>query len=248
MDKIKNNPLKYIKIFVLVYFVSNITLEILRYSMLDLLLNFPITVKTVLCLVISYIPFLIFTLYIFKFYNKNKSHILLTITYGISALFGMITLISNISQLKYMFYWETFQQWLYYGCIEQIIRTIFGTIVLAITIFNTVNCITKFKFLRASQILITIQAILTIILFLITVIIHIITGKAITVFTITGWLMNLTSLISMFAYVVFWKFGVSATSTTPTENALYSIKKQLDEGIIDMDEYNSKKTEILNNL
>ena len=174
--------------------------------------------------------------------------LLLTLTYGISALFGMITLISNIAQLKYMFYWETFQQWLYYGCIEKIISVIFGVIVLAITIFNTVNCIAKFKYLRASQTLILLQAIITVISISITISIHIITGKPITFLAITGWLMNLTSLISMFAYVVFWKYGVGATSTTPTENALYGIKKQLDEGIIDIDEYNSKKAEILNNL
>lgn len=246
MDKLRNNPLKYIKILTLIYLASSIILDTLHYSVLALML--PLTIGDIFGFLVSYIPFVLFTFYIFKFYLKNRSHLLLTLTYGISALFGMITLISNIAQLKYIFYWDTFQQWLYYGCVEKIISVIFGVIILAITIFNTVNCIAKFKYLRASQTLILLQAIMTVISISITISIHIIVGKPITFLAITGWFMNLTSLISMSAYVVFWKFGVSATSTTPTENALYTIKKQLDEGIISVEEYNTKKEEILSKL
>ena len=73
MDKLRNNPLKYIKILTLIYLASSIILDTLHYSVLALML--PLTIGDIFGFLVSYIPFVLFTFYIFKFYLKKKIQI-----------------------------------------------------------------------------------------------------------------------------------------------------------------------------
>lgn len=243
MNSIKNNPLKYLKIFSLIYIILNVILRIVYMAIRTdlyadyIYFNNTMFVLSVFGMLLSYAPFVMFMVYIFACYSKNRNHILLTIAYILSAVIGLITLVVNLSTLKNINYWTLRQSYTIVSCI-------FSVVSLAFTVFYIVDCCSKFKYLKISQKLITIQLIFNV--FYITT--NIFTAKAITAIITVSWLLNITYLISLFTYYIFWKYGVSAASAESTENALYDIKKQFDDGIITEQEYNQKKTEILNKL
>ncbi|MBQ2774290.1 MAG: SHOCT domain-containing protein [Clostridia bacterium] len=249
MNNIKNNPLKYIKLFSIIFLVSSLVLRIILTFLQSGEINFQFIIPTFLVTLLSYIPFILFMVYIFTCYSKNKNHILLTISYIILALINLSSVISNfssIASLKYLLY-NPSNQIIYYFT-RQILSVVFSIIVLAFTIFYVADCISKFKHLKTSQKLITLQLILTAINNLASTILIVIMGNTPPFTIIFSFLTGLMGLLSPLSYYIFWKYGVSATSATPTENALYAIKKQFDSGIITEEEYNQKKTEILNNF
>ena len=241
MNSFKSNPLKYLKLFSIIYFVANFVLRLV----VQLLSKYSggMTVASLFAMVLTYLPFVLFMVYIFACYTKNKHHSLLTTSYIVNAVVTFITLISTISVLKYFKHY-TFSELIRYGYISNILNPVFSGIALVFVVFYIVNCISKFKYSKAVQTLVIIQFILG----LISVAIGIITSNTVTFTTVLSWLASITSLLPTLTYYIFWKYGILVTSTTPTENALYNIKKQLDDGKITEQEYNQRKTEILNKL
>lgn len=229
MNKIKDNPFKYLKIFSIIYLALSVIFKIISGISQSIQYDIPCDFIYVILEIVCYIPFGLFLVYIIKFYSKNKHHILLTVSYALSSVLGIISLFCAI--------FNTFE--IYDEFTPALVISLLSYVVnIGIAIYYTYDCFSKFKHLKISQIISIIKMFGSIV----PVITSIILVSSVGLLT---FLLNLTGLLCSFVYYVFWKYGVTVSSDKLAENALYEIKEKFDNGIISEEEYNQKKAEIL---
>ena len=236
MSNVRNNPIKYLKIFSLVYLISSFGLELI-YCTIAGCYYFNIIFD-----LLSYVPFIIFTVYLFSFYEKNRKHISLITVYVVSAIGSVLLLIRHNNFCKLRAFDNPMDNIYYFvGITYFAMDFIFSVLYL-------VDCISKFKYIKYSQKIVTVQLVAKPIYILITIVSDMVFEMELSNMSLFPILLRTLGLLSVYTFFVFWKYGVTATSTTPIENALYDIKKQFDNNIITEQEYNQRKKDILNKL
>lgn len=246
MNKIKNNPLKYVKIFSLVYLISSVVLETIYYALACSLFNhFSFSI---LQMVLPYVPFLFFLVYVFFIYGKNENHILLIISYIILAYSKLSSISSNIIYLKNLFLYETAEA----NVLTDIyIHLIINLSVFVFSIFCIIDYISAFRHLKVATVFVQTQLIVfgfsITILSTSTLTTNLMGNSVIEIIlSIIYCLVELIDLIAIFTYFVFRKFELCENNEIFVEKSLYQFKRAYDKGKITSDEYNCKKESILN--
>lgn len=245
MNKIKNNPLKYIKIFSLVYLISSVVLETIYYALVCSVNHFSFSI---LQMVLPYVPFLFFLVYVFFIYGKHENHILLIISYIILAFLNLMSIISTISYLKILFLNNLAEANM---LTNTYINLITNLSVFVFSIFCIIDYALAFKHLKVAVVFILAQMII----FSVSIIIRSIltfttnlTGISFIeiIISIIYCLVELSDLIAIFTYFIFRKFELCENNAVFVEEKLYQLKRAYDNGKITYDEYNCKKESILN--
>lgn len=240
MSRIKENPIKYVRLFSMIYLIAFLVLRILYY----VISGYPIDAPTLLGLLLSVIPMSLFLVYTYKFYGTKKSQILLPLSYIVSLAINLFSTLVNIRRVHNGVLYFLFG---YSGGI--IISLLFQLISLGISVFLIYDCFNNFKSLKISKKLVIISAIISILSTFGNTLSSLIFGITIfSVFTVITLLTNLTSLLSYFAYIIFWKFAVDKRNISPLEYDLLSLKQSYEKGEITEEQYTIKRAEILNSL
>lgn len=240
--KIKENPIKYVQLFSLIYLITSVTTTFIYYIIIG---QVAFNVGAVFGVLMSKLPFVLFLIHSWKFYGTNKTQLLLPISYILSIIMSFFSIIQSIKNMGYIAYYNSFAMAARYGMIDYILNLLFGTIGLAICIFLLVDCLSKFKRLRISKKLVIVNAAVSITSMLVSIIIDLIFGYNFGFLAVVGIAMNLCSVFSLSAYIIFWNLAIDRLNITPTELNLIELKKMFDNGSITLEEYNLKKTELL---
>lgn len=248
MNDIKNNPIKYVKLFAILYLIANVITRIIYYTTASIIFSYGVSFASILGIIISVIPIVLFIIHIFKFYGTKKTQILLPISYIISIVMSFFGLIQNIQNVRYINYYSSAAQALRYGAIDSILNIVFNIIGLGFAIFLLITCFNNFRTLKTAKKIILINAGVSVFSILLGIVLDIITGYSISFLFISSYLISLTAVLSHIAYIIFWLYAVDKRNISPLENDLIAIKQQFENGIITEEQYNQKKTEILNKL
>lgn len=242
IERIKENPIKYVRLFSIVYLIMSITTTLLYYIIIgQVAFNFG----SVIAVLISKIPFVLFLIYSWKFYGTKKTQALLPVSYTLSIIMSFFAIIKNIRNLGYISYYNSFKMAVRYGMLDNILNVIFGLVGLSIAIFLLVDCLSKFKRLKASKKLVIVNAAISMTSIIIGTIIDLSFGLTFTILSVVGILMSLSSVFSLSAYIIFWNFAIDRLKASPIEFDLIQLKKMYENGIISEDVYTQKRTELL---
>ena len=245
MDNIKNNPIKYVKLFALLYLIVNVALRIVYYAVMSITFSIAISLATIIGVVISVIPILLFIVYIYKFYGTKKTQILLPVSYIVSIALSLFGLVQNIKDVRYISYYSSTAQALRYGVIESIVNIIFSIIGLSLAVFLLVTCLNSFKTLKTAKKIVLVNVAISLLSVLTGIVLDIIAGYSLTVMFLISYLMSLSTILAHGAYVIFWNFAIEKRDISPLEYELQSLKELYDNGAITKQEYNEKKALVL---
>lgn len=243
IERIKENPIKFVKYFSLTYIIASLLMTILYYLIIG---RVAFSLATLLGVVISKTPIILFLVYAWKFYGTNKTQVLLSLSYGLSLVLSFFALIQNIRNLRYITYYNSFAMAARYGMVDYILNILFGFIGLGITIFLFVDCLSKFKRLHISKKLVIINAATSVFSFIVGIITDLIFSGSFTIVSVVAILMNLCMVFSLSAYIIFWNLAIDKRNTSPMEMNLKELKELYENGKITSDEYSRKKAELLN--
>lgn len=235
MSKIKENPIKYAKLFSLMYLAINTVLRVIYYIVISIMFSTSITFSMLIGIVISNIPTIIFTIHIFAFYGTNKTQLLLPISYIVSvamSLFNMVQSVDNVASAVS-------------GSVVSVILDIVG---IGISVFLIVDCFSNFKRLRISKKLVIISAGISCFAILLDIVISVIGGYALYGFYIVSILISLTSIIGMITRIIFWNYAIDKSNVLSMEDTLLLLKQQYESGLISEKDFNQRKTDILSKL
>lgn len=246
MNSIKKNPIKFVKLFALLFIIASVFSRIFYYISMSIVYSNVVTPASIFSLLVSYIPITLLLVYAFKFYGTNESHIVLTISYITSIILGLFGMVSNIKNLRYIFYYSSISQAIRYGALESFINILFGIVSLIFSIIFLCTCLNNFKTLHIAKKLTIINAGLSLLSIFIGLILDFIFGAVFHIMFFASFIMTLSSLLSHAAYIVFWNFAVDKRKTSPLEYELLSLKELYETGKITEQEYNEKKLAVLN--
>lgn len=227
MKKIKENPIKYVKTLVILYVVLDLTTRILASASLGLGHIFLSLIETI----ISYIPVILFAVYVFLYYKTGKKQKLLPLAYVATAVLQLLEI-------------------LIYGLQNADISDI---VALIVSVFLAIDAFTGFKRLGISKKLVILNAVVVLVFTVMAVIrfvnlpgyyweyISVLTG-------IMYCVQVFVSVILMLAYVIFWNFCIDKKKMSLLENDLVYLRQQFDMGEITEQEYLKKKEEVLSKL
>lgn len=240
--KIKENPIKYVRLFSLIYILTNLITTFIYYLCIGrVALNFA----TILGLLFSKVPIILFLIHTWKFYGTNKTQVLLPISYIVSIIMSFFSIISSIRNLRYITYYNSFAMAARYGMIDYFLNLLFGTVGLGISIFLLVDCLLKFKRLNVSKKLVVVNAIISLSSMLIGIVVDLLFGYRFALLSIVGIAMSLSVVFSLIAYIIFWVFAIDKANTSPIEISLIELKKMYESGKITVEDYNIKRAELL---
>lgn len=245
MDNIKNNPIKYVKLFALLYLIVNVTLRIIYYAVTSAILSHAISFATIVGVIVSIVPILLFIVHIYKFYGTKKTQILLPVSYIVSIALSLFGLVQNIKNVRYINYYSSTAQALRYGVIDSIVNIIFTIIGLSLAVFLLVTCLNNFKTLKTAKKIILVNVAISLLSILIGIVLDIIAGYSLTVMFFISYLMSFSSILAHGAYVIFWNFAIEKRDISPLEYELLSLKELYENGSITEQVYNEKKAIIL---
>ncbi len=250
MNKIKENPIKYVRLFTLIYLIVNVITRIVYYSALSIIHSFDIEAATILGITISLIPTILFIIYVFLFYGAKKSQILLPISYFVSIVINLFSLIQNIHNMRYIHHYSSFEQALRYGIVDDILNILFSVVGLCFAVFLLTTCLNNFKTLKTAKKIVIFNAVVSIFPFLLGIILNLAKGYSynLSLLFIFSSLVSLSPILSHFAYIIFWNFAVEKRNVSPLEYDLVSLKQRYEKGEITEEEYNNKRADILNSL
>ncbi len=248
MNRIKQEPLKFIKIFSILYIVFSLVTRIIYYATTSAVYRYPISFSTIFSFIISIVPISLFIIYIYKFFGTNKTQILLPLSYGVSIFLSLVALVQNIRNVRYISYYSSAAQALRYGVIDSLINILLGIIGLAFAIFFFITSLSNFKQLKIAKKIVLINAAISIFSMLFGFILDLVTGYSITIIYGLSFLISISSLLSHMAYIVFWLYAVDMRNMPPLEYDLITLKKKFENGEITEADYNLAKERILNEL
>ena len=244
MSKIKENPIKFVQLFSIIYLVAYAILRVIYNIVVSSVYELQyFDIFEILGIIISLIPITLFLVYIYKFYGTKKTQILLPISYIVSLALNLFSFIQTIG------YSRNYTLYILFGhTIAAVLTFILKVIGIGISVFLLVDCFTNFKYLKTSKKLVIISAFVSLVPALTDIIFSAFTNGSFTILNVLSCLMNLTGILSCLAYIIFWNFAVEKRNVSPLEKDLITIKQQFENGVITEEQYNQKKTEILNSL
>lgn len=248
MNRIKQEPLKFIKTFSFLYIVFSLATRIIYYATTSAIYKYPISFSTVFSIIISLIPISLFVIYIYKFFGTDKTQILLPLSYGVSIFLSLFGLVQNIRNVRYISYYSSAAQALRYGLIDSLVNILFSLVGLAFAIFFLITSLSKFKQQKIAKKIVIINAAISIFSILLGFILDLITGYGITLIYGLSFLISISSLFSHMAYITFWLYAVEQHHMPPLEYNLITLKKKFENGEITEADYNLAKERILNEL
>lgn len=244
MSKIKENPIKFVQLFSIIYLVAYAILRVIYNIVVSSVYELQyFDIFEILGIIISLIPITLFLVYTYKFYGTKKTQILLPISYIVSLALNLFSFIQTIG------YSRNYTLYILFGhTIAAVLTFILKVIGIGILVFLLVDCFTNFKYLKTSKKLVIISAFVSSVPALTDIIFSAFTNGSFTILNVLSCLMNLTGILSCLAYIIFWNFAVEKRNVSPLEKDLITIKQQFENGVITEEQYNQKKTEILNSL
>lgn len=244
MSKIKENPIKFVQLFSIIYLVAYAILRVIYNIVVSSVYELQyFDIFEILGIIISLIPITLFLVYTYKFYGTKKTQILLPISYIVSLALNLFSFIQTIG------YSRNYTLYILFGhTIAAVLTFILKVIGIGISVFLLVDCFTNFKYLKTSKKLVIISAFVSLVPALTDIIFSAFTNGSFTILNVLSCLMNLTGILSCLAYIIFWNFAVEKRNVSPLEKDLITIKQQFENGVITEEQYNQKKTEILNSL
>ena len=244
MSKIKENPIKFVQLFSIIYLVAYAILRVIYNIVVSSVYELQyFDIFEILGIIISLIPITLFLVYTYKFYGTKKTQILLPISYIVSLALNLFSFIQTIG------YSRNYTLYILFGhTIAAVLTFILKVIGIGISVFLLVDCFTNFKYLKTSKKLVIISAIVSLVPALTDIIFSAFTNGSFTILNVLSCLMNLTGILYCLAYIIFWNFAVEKRNVSPLEKDLITIKQQFENGVITEEQYNQKKTEILNSL
>ena len=246
MNNIKNNPIKYVKLFALLYVAVSIVSRLFYYISMAVVYSQSVVPSTIFGFLLSYVPVVLLLIYSFKFYGTNKSHILLTVSYIVSIVLSFIGVINNIKSIRYIYYYSSIAQAIRYGALETLLNIVFSIVALVFTVILLCTCLNNFKTLKIAKKIVIINAGLSVVSILFGLILDFIFGAVFHIMFFASLLMTASSLLSHAAYIIFWNFAIDKRTTSPLEYELLSLKELYENGSISEQEYNEKKAVVLN--
>lgn len=245
MNKLKSNPIKYVKLFALLYVALSIVSRIIYYISMSIEYSESVVPASLFSMVLSYVPITLFLVYVFKFYGRNQSQTMLIISYVASIVLSFIGVINNIKNIRYIYYYSSIAQAIRYGALETLINIIFSIAGLIFAVILLCTCLNNFKTLGLAKKIVIINAGLSVVSIVFGLVLDLIFGAAFSIIFISSLLMTLSSLISHAAYIVFWLYAIDKRNTSPLEYDLLSLKELYENGTITEQEYNEKKALVL---
>ena len=244
MSKIKENPIKFVQLFSIIYLVAYAILRVIYNIVVSSVYELQyFDIFEILGIIISLIPITLFLVYTYKFYGTKKTQILLPISYIVSLALNLFSFIQTIV------YSRNYTLYILFGnTIAAVLTFILKVIGIGISVFLLVDCFTNFKYLKTSKKLVIISAFVSLVPALTDIIFSAFTNGSFTILNVLSCLMNLTGILYCLAYIIFWNFAVEKRNVSPLEKDLITIKQQFENGVITEEQYNQKKTEILNSL
>lgn len=248
MNKIKENPIRFVRLFSIIYLVAYAFLRVLYNIALSAVYEFQYYdtaefLVLILGIVISSIPITLFLIYTYNFYGTKKAQILLPISYIVSLTLSLFSFIQTMG------YSTTSTLYILFGhTVAAVLTFILKVIGLGISVFLIVDCFTNFKYLKTSKKLVIIGSFISIVPALTDIIFSAFANGSFNILILLSCLINLTGILSCLAYIIFWNFAVEKRNISPLEKDLISIKQQFENGIITEEQYIQKKADILNQL
>ena len=248
MNKIKENPIRFVRLFSIIYLVAYAFLRVLYNIALSAVYEFQYydtaeILVLILGIVISSIPITLFLIYTYNFYGTKKAQILLPISYIVSLTLSLFSFIQTMG------YSKNYTLYILFGhTVAAVLTFILKVIGLGISVFLIVDCFTNFKYLKTSKKLVIIGAFISIVPALTDIIFSAFANGSFNILILLSCLMNLAGILSCLAYIIFWNFAVEKRNVSPLEKDLISIKQQFENGIITEEQYIQKKADILNQL
>lgn len=239
LNRIRTNPLKYLKIGTIAFLISDLfqeALSILNYgasSARDLLMYAVYAAAPILFLV-----------YLFVGYPKNKSHVLLPISCIVHSAYFLWICIKNRDMLSMLVsrgsvvwiphnIWSLLNLWLY------VFLFFYWVLVVFAFAAHALNGFTKFKYLRVSRIL----GVLPFACKAMYAVCNLFFGHS-GYSLLTNLLTLFGALVSAAVWFIFWFWGVSALPAAATANPrLYALWQQLERGEITAEEYDRRRNE-----
>lgn len=248
MSKIKENPIRFVQLFSIIYLAAYAFLRVLYNIALSAVYEFQYydtaeILVLILGIVISSIPITLFLIYTYNFYGTKKTQILLPISYIVSLTLSLFSFIQTTG------YSKNYTLYILFGhTVAAVLTFILKVIGLGISVFLIVDCFTNFKYLKTSKKLVIIGAFISIVPALTDIIFSAFANGSFNILILLSCLINLTGILSCLAYIIFWNFAVEKRNVSPLEKDLISIKQQFENGIITEEQYIQKKADILNQL
>ena len=147
MSKIKENPIKFVQLFSIIYIVAYAILRVIYSIVVSAVYELQyFDVFEIFGIVISLIPITLFLVYPYKFYGTKKTQILLPISYIVSLALSLFSFIQTIG------YSRNYTLYILFGhTIAAVLTFILKVIGLGISVFLLVDCFTNFKYLKTSK-------------------------------------------------------------------------------------------------
>ena len=246
MNNIKSNPIKYVKLFALLYIVVSLCSRLFYYVSRAVVYSDSVVPSTIFSSLLSYVPIVLLLIYSFKFYGTNKSHTVLTVSYLVSIVLSFIGVINNIRSIRYIFYYSSLAQAIRYGALETLVNIVFGIVSLVFAVVLLCQCLNNFKALKTAKKIVIINVGLSVVSILFGLILDFIFGYVFNIMFFASFLMTASSLLSHAAYIILWNYAIEKRNTSPLEYELLSLKKLYENGSISEQEYNEKRTNVLN--
>ena len=237
LKRLQNDPIKYVKIFAWVYFVSsflyNAVASFQPYIYAEVWPSQVVLLQVMHNYAIGSIPFVLFLVYIHLFYQKNQKHILLIFSFIATVLLSIYNY-AEIADLRRYFDATTFF-W------NHKLPLLVG---LVPSVIYLVSSASGFKFLKVARCTSVVCAIFNLVRALGSIFTTSWQSFELTLFIVV--LSVVFTVASGLTSVVFWNCAVRRDCVSKTEKALIKLKKQLESGAITEEEYNAQKAKILN--
>ncbi len=212
MDIIKKEPLKFLKIFSLVYLIASVVLEAVYLFLYfyEFGSQWYYYTSSVFSMILTYVPFVLFTVYLFSCYQRDKNHSLLTefcILYALSNIISLYSAINvEVSYYRISIGVGTMVH------INNYVNIICSCITVAFAVSCFVSCVSKLKNVKATQVLSVINFTVHVLSVLFSFVYSFITKDAINGFYIVSMINWIIGIIVPIVYIVFWRYAVSLPS------------------------------------
>lgn len=248
MDNIKNNPIKYVKLFALLYLIVNVVSRIIYYAVTSIVLSYSISLATIVGVIVSIIPISLFIIHIYNFYGTNKTQLFLPVSYILSIALSLFGLVQNIKNVRYINYYSSTAQALRYGVVDSMVNIFFNMIGIAFAVFLLITCLNNFKTLKIAKRIVLINFAISFSSIIIGIVLDVLAGYSFSVMYLTSYMISFSAILAQAAYIIFWLYAVEKRDVSPLESQLLILKQQYDNGILTEEKYIEKKSEILQNL
>lgn len=162
LSKIKQNPIKHIRILALILFAADIIFSFAYQTVQYVNFNADIGtfVNVYTMILVGFIPYIFFILYLFVGYEKSKNHILIRVYCLTLSIFLVMSLVASIPSLQIIlaeFPIDLKSFWNSYISIKYIGNTVTSIISVLISTFLCVDAFCRFKFIKVSRILLYVK-------------------------------------------------------------------------------------------